>query len=349
VKFFKNRPSGKILTETESYSIAAFFGILLGIFLFTFYSSNYYNRSEPVQFEILKGQPLSKITDSLYEFGIIPSKSNFRIASFIYGAESKIKAGRYQIPNGLSYFDLLDLLIEGYPDEQQLVTIPEGIWHHNLAHLLKKEINVDSVEFMRLSKDKVFLSSLGVKANSLEGYLLPETYYFYTNSTAKEVIKRLFRENNKFFTDSIKTRMVELKMSKHQILTLASIIDGESNVLSEYKTISAVYHNRLKKRMPLQADPTIQYLIRNRRHNRILYKDLEIDSPFNTYKYYGLPPAPINNPGKEAIYAALYPEENNFYYFVANGNGGHVFARTFSEHLRNVSQYRKWRRENNRK
>jgi len=140
-------------------------------------------------------------------------------------------------------------------------------------------------------------------------------------------------------------RMKELHMNENQILTLASIIDGESNKVEEFKKISGVYHNRLRRGMLLQADPTIQYIVRHRRRkvNKIYYKDLTIDSPYNTYKYRGLPPSPINNPGKDAIMAALYPEKNNYLYFVADGSGGHVFSKTISQHLRNVQSYRGWR------
>ena len=137
-------------------------------------------------------------------------------------------------------------------------------------------------------------------------------------------------------------------MDKHKILTMASIIDGESNMLSEFQRIAGVYYNRLKNGWRLQADPTVQYVVRQRRKkvNKIYYKDLEIDSRYNTYKYYGLPPSPINNPGKDAIMAALYPEKHNYYYFVADGNGGHVFSKTSREHQNNVNRYRTWRRNN---
>ncbi|MHB8930673.1 MAG: endolytic transglycosylase MltG, partial [Melioribacteraceae bacterium] len=154
-------------------------------------------------------------------------------------------------------------------------------------------------------------------------------------------------EMDKFFTPKINARMKELKMTKQQILTLASIIDGESNLVSEFKTIAGVYYNRLRIGMPLQADPTVQYLIRDKHKNRIFKKDLLIDSKFNTYKYYGLPPGPINNPGKDAIMATLYPEKNNYLFFVANGKGGHIFSKTINEHELNVSRYRQWRKNQN--
>ena len=134
---------------------------------------------------------------------------------------------------------------------------------------------------------------------------------------------------------------MEIGFTTHEILTLASIIEGETNIIEEMPRISGVYHNRLRRGMKLQADPTIQYLIPGE-WRRVLFKDLEIDSPYNTYKYKGLPPGPINNPGKDAILAALYPEQNKYLYFVADGKGGHSFSKTFNEHSRKVIQYRKW-------
>jgi UPF0755 protein len=142
-------------------------------------------------------------------------------------------------------------------------------------------------------------------------------------------------------TDSLKLRAKELGYSVHEVLTLASIIEGETKKPEEMPVIAEVYYNRLKRGMKLEADPTIQYLIEGK-WRRLLYKDLRKDNPYNTYMYYGLPPGPINNPGKTAILAALYPAEGDYLFFVADGNGGHKFARTYSEHLKNVREYRTW-------
>ena len=328
----------------DIYFISAFFSFFLGLLIYTFFTPNYNKQHAKIFFDVPKGATFGEVVDSLYSKGVIPSKTNMKIAAQFTRADHKIKAGRYIILNGLSYFELLDLFLTGQPKAQLLVTIQEGIWQHNLAKLLKEELGVDSAEFMKLSSDRNFIKRLSLNVNNLEGYLLPNTYYFYADVAAKDVLIKLESEMDFFLTDSLENRMKELGMTKHEILTLASIIDGESNQVSEFKTISGVYHNRLKKGMMLQADPTIQYLIRNRKKkNKVYFRDLEIDSPYNTYKYSGLPPGPINNPGKEAILAALYPEKTNYIFFVADGNGGHAFARTLSEHQQNVRRYREWR------
>jgi UPF0755 protein len=227
-----------------------------------------------------------------------------------------------------------------------VVTIPEGIWLPDLAGLLSRKMGLDSTKIMELSYDSKFIKSMGIEAKSLEGYLLPETYFFDKMMDEKSVLQFLVRQNEKIFDSLNLAKMKKLNMTRHEILTLASIIDGESNKFDEFAKISSVYHNRLKRGMMLQADPTIQYLLRAERPKRILFKHLEIKSPYNTYKNYGLPPSPINNPGKQAILAAINPLNTNYYYFVADTDGRHKFATTLSEHNRNVAIYRQMQRAN---
>lgn len=343
----QNQNKKILFKRNEIITIAAFFAFVLGLLIFTFFSPNYYNSESTIELDIPKGETLTKVIDSLYSREIIPNKLNMKIASYLYGADRKIKAGRYSIPNGLSYIQLVELLINGSTTEQVLITIPEGICQNELAGLLEEKLMADSSKVMGLSSSKSFLNSLNINAKDLEGYLLPESYYFYPLSSEEDILRRLKSEMDKFFSPKLIERMNELKMTKREVLTLASIIDGESNSISEFKIISGVYHNRLKKGMLLQADPTVQYLIRNRKNKKIYLKDLEIDSKYNTYKYVGLPPGPINNPGKDAILAALYPDKNDYLYFVADGNGGHHFSKTFSEHSQNVMRYRIWQRKQN--
>ena len=335
------------LSKNELYFVIAFFVFVFSLLALTYYTPNYYSQKEPIKLDIQKGEPFNKVIDKLYNKKVIPNKRNFKIISFLLGADKNIKAGRYEIPNGLSYIDLLSILIKGKPKKQIKVTIQEGIWQKDLAKLLHKELGIDEKEFLDLCKDKNFIKSLGLNVKNLQGYLLPETYYFYEGSTAKEVIKKLSASMQKIFSNKeVLEQMKKRNLTQHQILTMASIVDGESNKVSEFKRIAGVYYNRLKKGWKLQADPTVQYVARQKRKkvNKIYYKDLEIDSKYNTYKYYGLPPGPINNPGKDAIMAALYPEEHNYFYFVANGNGGHNFSKSGKEHQQQVNRYRNWRR-----
>ena len=325
--------------------IAVFIAIVLTGY-FTFFTPNHFNAQAPFTFEIKDGESFTSVTERLYEQSIIPSKFNFKVAAFIYGAERNIKAARFYIPNDLSYLDLLDLFVNGPADYLKPIKINDGQTLKWLGAKVKRDVKIDSAAFVNLVTYKEFVKSLGLNVSSLEGYLFSKKYKVYEKSSPEEAIKIFYKGFTDFFNDSLKQRAKQIGLTVHQVLTLASIIKGETNLVSEMPTISAVYHNRLKIGMRLQADPTIQFLFPDG-WRRITYDDLKIESKYNTYKYSGLPPGPINNPGANAIMAALYPDKNNYLYFVANGKGGHNFAKSYSDHLKNVAQYRKWLKEQN--
>jgi UPF0755 protein len=329
-----------LLTRWDVLAVVGLFVLVLIISYLTFFTPNYYTANSPVTFEIKKGESFSSISDRLYRMGIIPSKTNFKIAGFVYGAERKIRAARFHIPNGLSYLDLLDLFISGDCDFQRTLTINPGQTIKWLAHRLQKYVYIDSTEFVSLATSKNFTDSLSLKQDSFEGYLFATDYEIYERSSPEEAIRIFYNAFKEFYNDSLKHRTDELGFTVHEIITLASIIKGETNNEEEMPRISGVYHNRLRIGMKLQADPTIQYVLPGE-WKRLTFKDLELDSPYNTYKYFGLPPGPINSPGKAAILAALYPEQNDFLYFVADGKGGHLFGKNLNEHNRNVNKYRK--------
>ena len=335
-----------IFSKVQWAIITAVFVAIILIGYITFFTSNHFDKPAPFTFEIKDGESFGSVTERLYEQSIIPSKFNFKVAGFIYGAQTKVKAARYKIPNDLSYLDLLDLFVNGPADYLRAVRINDGQTIKYLGAKVRRDIKIDSTAFVNLATDKEFIKSLGLNTSSLEGYLFSKTYKMYENTSPEEALQIFYKGFTDFFTDSLKQRAKKIGLTVHQVLTLASIIKGETNLADEMPTISAVYHNRLKIGMRLQADPTIQYLLPGG-WRRLTYADLKIESPYNTYKYSGLPPGPINNPGKNAIMAALYPEKNNYLYFVAGGNGGHKFAKSYSDHLKNVAQYRKWLKEQN--
>ena len=199
---------------------------------------------------------------------------------------------------------------------------------------------IDSLKLVQQFGDTSLLQVSNHGAFSLEGFLLPDTYEFYWQVDEKEIVRDMLAEFRKFFSDSLQQQARKMKMTIGQVLTMASIVEGETVLDRERPIIAGLYYNRLHRRMKLEADPTIQYIIPGG-PRRLLYNDLKIDSPYNTYKNYGLPPGPINTPGRKSILAALYPTKHNYLYFVADGLGGHRFARTFDEHLRNVRAYRR--------
>jgi len=338
----------KLLSRWEILAVVGVFILVLVVTYFTFFTPNYYIAKAPITFDIRNKETFSSVADRLYNQGIIPSKNNFKIAGFIYGAERKIRAARYQIPNGLSYLDLLDLFISGDCDFQRTFTINPGQTIKWLAHRLQKYVYIDSISFVSLANNKSFADSLGLDQNSFEGYLFATDYEIYERSSPAEAITLFYNAFKKFYNDSLMARTKSIGFTMNEIVTLASIIKGETNKEDEMKTISGVYHNRLRIGMRLQADPTIQYIIPGG-WKRLTFEDLKLDSPYNTYKYSGLPPGPINSPGQAAILAALYPEKNNYLYFVADGTGGHLFSKTLAEHNRNVNKYRRWLRTQNSK
>lgn len=331
----------KLLSFKEFLIVIFFFLALLGLFYYTFFTPNYYKGKSPYFFEVKKGESFSKIVDDLYKDGIIPNKFNMRIAGFIYGANKRIRAARYYIPNGLSYLDLLDYFINGNADYLKPISIVNGSSLNWVAKKLQLDLFVDSSQFTKLCYDKKFIDSLGLNTPSLLGFLLPQKYDMYERCSPREAVKIMYNGFKHFMNDSLRQRAKSMHLTIPQVVTMASIIEGETNKESEMPEIAGVYYNRLKLGMKLQADPTIEF-IKSGKKGRLNYNDLKINSSYNTYKHNGLPPAPIDNPGKAAILAALYPIKNNYLFFVADGSGGHVFSKTYKEHLDKVKNYRKW-------
>ena len=200
-----------------------------------------------------------------------------------------------------------------------------------IAGILKRRIDIDSLEFLRLATDRRFANSVGIGASNLEGYLFPDTYKLSWGTTPNGVARVMVEQFNRTFTDSLSKRAEEIDLSLAQVVTLASMIEAEAKDGNERDLISAVYHNRMRRGMLLQCDPTVIYALPDL-NRPLLLKDLEVDSPYNTYRYPGLPPGPICNPGRASIVAALYPADVNYLYFVATGEGSHIFSTTLTQH-----------------
>jgi len=337
-----------LLTKKQWIIVAVFFVCTVLLLTYILFSPNYYEARGPLRFEIKEGEPLTEIVDHLYEKKIISSKFNMKLATFLSGREKDLRAARFYIPNGLSYLDLIDLFVNGKADFMREVKIRDGLTIKWMAFIIKREVFVDSTAFVNIARDSAFINSLGLKYKTLQGYLMPGEYGIYERSSAREVIEKMYNSTIEFFTDSLKERSKELGYSLHQIITLASIIKGETNRISEMPTIAQVYYNRLKIGMRLQADPTVQYIQPNGWKN-LTFKDLKMDSPYNTYIYSGLPPGPINNPGRNALMAALYPDSSKYLYFVAGGDGRHNFSNNYSQHLREVAKLRRYLKSQKRK
>lgn len=317
-------------------------GIAFYLYSICFGKSNIESKEKIAEVYIKSGTTFDLITEQLEETKIVRSKTQFKLVGYIFGYTSKIKAGKYQIPLGLSNYDIFQILVQGKVALTP-VTIPEGKTYKYIASLLQEELEIDSSYFVQLVSDSLFANSLGIDASSLEGYLYPDTYYLTDGLSEKQIIRTLVNQFKKNFPDTIRDRDPELNLTRHQIVILASLIEGEAILDSERSIISALYRNRLKKGILLQSCPTIQYLLPKPR--RLLNRDLEIDSPYNTYRYSGLPPGPINNPGVKSLMAAAEPEDVDYLYMVARGDGGHTFSKTFSGHLNAKKIFDVYRRE----
>jgi len=210
--------------------------------------------------------------------------------------------------------------------------------------LLANQLSFTAEEFMQYLNDKTLLQQLGIQSPSLEGYLFPDTYDFIDMDGPPTVIRRMVNHFFQIIDDSLLNEITASKRSLHAVLTLASIIEGECLVDEERPIVASVYLNRLRRRMRLESDPTIQYILPDG-PRRLLNSDIEIDSPYNTYRRRGLPPGPINNPGLKSILAAIRPANTNYLYMVAVGDGTHSFTHDYDEFLKAKRHFQRIRRK----
>ena len=271
--------------------------------------------------------------------GLIKSRSFFAFIGKLQTADRKIHAGEYELNPGMTPAEILSKLLNGHVLLHPL-TIPEGLTIVQIADLASQDGLTDRAEFLRLAKDRAFIESLGITAETLEGYLYPNTYKFPRAVKAREVLVAMVEQLRQVVGPDLLARMQELKMTMHEVLTLASVIEKETGSDGERPEISAVFHNRLKKHIPLQSDPTVIYGLPGFDGN-LHKKDLSSPSPYNTYRVQGLPPGPIANPGIQAIRATLYPSDSRSLYFVSRNDGTHQFSATLIEHNKAVEKYQK--------
>jgi peptidoglycan lytic transglycosylase G len=290
----------------------------------------FYSEGRTIYLMVHSGESVGHILDRIDSLNLSLSPIAAKIYLRLYGAEKKIAPGRYKIKAGCSRLDLLTRLRNGEIDFVW-ITIPEGLTVNKTIETVAQISGRQPLEFLKLVNDADYLSTLPLSPENLEGYLFPETYKAPYFADAKYLIKTMVSTLSVFLDSAKIERARQVDFSVKELLTFASLIEAETADRSEMKIISSVFHNRLKKNMRLQCDPTVIYALGGL-DRQLLRKDLKFDSPYNTYKYKGLPPGPINSPGRDAIMASLYPDETDYLFFVADLNGKHVFTKTNAQH-----------------
>jgi UPF0755 protein len=289
--------------------------------------------------QITDGMSFKAIAATLQKEGIIRYRGYFEIIGRLEGISRKVRVGYYGFSTNMSLWEVLDALHKGKIIEYEVV-IPEGYNLYQIGWTLSGTPLVsDPQEFIKLVKNKEYVHSLGIDADSLEGYLYPDTYFFPKGIKLEDIPRKMVQRYNAAFVDSYRERAEELGFTEHEIITLASIVEKEAKVPSERKLIAAVYLNRLKRGMKLQADPTAVYGTKAW-VTKVTAQDLKRKSPYNTYLHKGLPPGPISNPGVGSILATLYPDNDDYLFFVAQGDGSHFFSKDFASHAKAIERYR---------
>lgn len=284
----------------------------------------------------------SAVKNIFYEHGLIIHRKNFEWLAKKKNYPKNIHPGRYELKKGMSNNELINLLRSG--KQEPINVIFNNIrTREELAKRIAQQIEADSAKIVSILNDSAFVKGFNLTTKTVKIIFIPNTYEFYWNTSAEEFIKRMYREYNKYWNDKRLKKIEQLDMTRNEVMTLASIVEKETNKNDEKARIAGVYMNRLERGWRLQADPTLVYAARDFSIKRVLNEHKEIDSPYNTYKYSGLPPAPICMPSIASIDAVLNYEDHGYFYFAAKPDmsGYHNFAKSIYQHNRNAAEYQK--------
>jgi UPF0755 protein len=326
------KKSLKVIAVAGSLAVLIFLVVLISVIAPVSFKEHW------KEIHIPDGSSFNKGLRILQDNGIIEGKFGLLILAKMTGTDTQLKPGYYSLSASMSPLQIFDDLIQGRTI-QYIITIPEGSSLNDIKKILLDNKLMDEASW-QLVENKDFLALLNINAPSLEGYIFPDTYKFPKGMDAKIIFKIMVQRLKDILDESLNARISELGMTENEALTLASIIEKEAIFDRERPLISSVFHNRLKKNMRLQADPTVLYGVKTKR-KRILYRDLRRKTPYNTYKIKGLPPGPIASPGEKSIRAALYPAAADYLFFVSRNNGTHHFSSTNEEHWEAVVRYQR--------
>ncbi len=301
--------------------------------------------SEVVEVEVRRGDTFTAVARDLHRQGLVSRPRMFALWARLRGLDTRVHRGIYRFEGAVSPAAVLDGLVRGRTVFHK-VTVPEGFTVRQVGRLLARRGLVTPERFAAAVSEPALLASL--RTGSLEGYLFPSTYHFRVLATEEEMVKTMFTEFEDTFTPEMEARARELGMTRHEAVTLASIIEKEGGPVDEFPLVSAVFHNRLKRGMRLQSDPTVIYGLEDFDGN-LTRRHLRRPDPYNTYRIRGLPPGPIANPGRAAMTAALFPADVGYLYFVSRNDGSHHFSHSLREHNRAVAKYQRNRHQRNRR
>jgi UPF0755 protein len=300
--------------------------------------------AEPVTVEIPAGAPTRAVAQLLFNHRLVKEPVVFGYYARYRHLDGQLKPGEYQFSAGMTPGLILDKLSRGDVVVHRF-TVPEGLTVAQIADLLAAKHLVDRDRFLAAAASShladAYLPPDQQLRQPLEGYLFPATYEYARGLTEQEFLQMMFARFEQAWTPEMKARATELHLSVHEVVTMASIVEREAKVPAERAKIAGVYYNRLRIGMKLDADPAVRYAVDKPSGEPLLYKDLEVDSPYNSYMHPGLPPGPIAVPGEAALRAALWPETHDYWYFVAkaDGSGEHYFANTLAEQQQNIDKY----------
>ncbi|KUG21892.1 protein yceg like [hydrocarbon metagenome] len=312
--------------------------LLFLVLLMNYSTSSIDKRNVNVIVDIPTGYSFFKVTEILNQAGLVKNRVFFYSLAIVKRAVRSIRAGEYEFNTSLTPAAMIDKLLHGEIKIHKVI-IREDLSMREIAAVLDKEKLINKENFFEVATDEEFLKSLGIEADSVEGYLFPDTYFFDRSMSTRQIMKIMVSQFWKKVTPGMIKRAGEMKLDIHKFVTFASIIGKESGDDAEKPMISAVFHNRLRKRMRLQSDPTAVYDL-DSFEGKVLRSHLRRKSPYNTYVIKGLPPGPIANPGVASLKAVLYPAPVNYLYFVSKKDGSHFFSASLAEHKRAINRYR---------
>jgi UPF0755 protein len=286
------------------------------------------------------GSGVQGIGTRLAAAGVVPDPWTFRLAVRLSGDERRLQAGEYRFADPATPFEVIGRLARG-DVATRTVTVPEGLTIPEIAKIFETSGFGPADDFVRAASDGRLAAAFDPDASTLEGYLFPDTYSLPRRAGAEAMVRAMLAAFDRAFTPDLRQAASAEGLSPREVVTLASIVEKETAAPDERPIVAAVYRNRLRTGMRLQCDPTVIYavMLAGRWHGNLTRQDLEIDSPYNTYRYAGLPPGPIASPGRASIVAALHPADVPYLYFVSRNDGTHAFATTLAEHSRNVAKW----------